>query len=192
VHQGLKTRTRLFSPRALLARLEYRLPLLTGGALDLPARQQTLRRAIAWSYGLLNPAEQRLFRLLSVCAGGFMLEAALEMCAGTTGPDIDVLDGVASLAAKSLVRRDEGDDGEPRFAMLETIREYGLECLEQSGEVTDARRGHTAVAPAAGVPTVSGCRHLRDGGGASACTSEVMPRSRSDSQPGTDDVDGAR
>jgi predicted ATPase/class 3 adenylate cyclase len=135
-------RIRLFSPRALLARLERRLPLLTGGAQDLPARQQTLRRAIAWSYDLLDPAEQRLFRRLAVCVGGFMLEAAEQMCAAVVGTEIDVLDGVASLAAKSLIRQDEGDGGEPRFAMLETIREYGLECLEESGEATDARRRH--------------------------------------------------
>jgi predicted ATPase/class 3 adenylate cyclase len=137
-------RIRVFSPQALLARLEHRLPLLTGGARDLPARQQTLRRAIAWSYDLLDQAEQKLFRRLAVCAGGFLLEAAEEMCAVAVGTQIDVLDVLASLVAKSLVRQDEGTDGEPRFVMLETIREYGLECLEENGEIADARLSYAA------------------------------------------------
>jgi predicted ATPase/class 3 adenylate cyclase len=136
-------RIRLLSPQAMLARLERRLPLLTGGARDLPARQQTLRGAIAWSYDLLDEGERALFRRLAIFVGGCTLEAA-AVCnpAGELG--LDVLDGVASLVAKSLLRREEEPEDEPRFGMLETIREYGLEQLEASGEADAARRAHAA------------------------------------------------
>ena len=135
-------RTRLLTPQAILARLERRLPLLTGGARDLPARQQTLRNAIAWSYDLLSPAEQALYRRLSVFVGGWTLDAAEALCdpEGTLG--LDMLDGMASLAAQSLIRHAESPHGEPRFTMLETIREFGQEKLEEVGEHSAIRQRH--------------------------------------------------
>ncbi|MFN8524228.1 MAG: tetratricopeptide repeat protein [Chloroflexota bacterium] len=124
-------RVRLLSPDAILARLGRSLPLLTGGARDLPARQQTLRGAIAWGYDLLEPAEQQLFRRLSVFAGSFGLDTAERVCVAGNGLELDLLDGVASLVDKSLLKQsDEG--GEPRFSMLQTIREFGLERLLDS------------------------------------------------------------
>jgi predicted ATPase len=138
-------RVRLFTPRALLTRLERRLPLLTGGARDLPARQQTLRGAIAWSYDLLDDSERALFRRLALFVGGCTLEAA-EAVADPEGElGLDLLDGVTSLLAKSLLlRQEEGPDAEPRLKMLETIREYGLEQLEVSGELESIRQRHAA------------------------------------------------
>jgi predicted ATPase/class 3 adenylate cyclase len=133
-------RVRLLPPRALLARLARRLPLLVGGPRDLPARQQTLRDTIAWSYDLLDPDEQALFRRLGAFVGGFTLEAAEATCASAT-TDVVFLDGVASLVEKSLLLQDE-PHGEPRFRMLETIREYALEVLDASGEASDVRRRH--------------------------------------------------
>jgi predicted ATPase/class 3 adenylate cyclase len=133
-------RVRLLPPAALLARLEKRLPLLTGGPRDAPARQQTLRDAIAWSYDLLTADEQTLFRRLSIFAGGFSLEAA-EAVANPEG-GLDVLDGLERLSEHSLLRQEEGPDGEPRFTMLETIREYGLEQLAQHGETEATRQTH--------------------------------------------------
>ncbi len=133
-------RVRLLAPQALLDRLERRLPLLTGGARDLPARQQTLRNAIAWSYDLLAPAEQALFRRLGVFVGGFTLEAAEAVC--QVEARLDTLDSLGSLMEHSLLRSAEALDGEPRFGMLETIREYALEQLETSGEASEVRRRH--------------------------------------------------
>jgi predicted ATPase/class 3 adenylate cyclase len=130
-------RVRLLPPRALLARLARRLPLLVGGARDLPARQQTLRDTIAWSYDLLGAEEQALVRQLGVFVGGFTLEAAEAVCAGES----DLLDGLASLVDKSLLLQAE-HQGEPRFRMLETIREYALEVLQVSGEATEIQRRH--------------------------------------------------
>jgi predicted ATPase/DNA-binding CsgD family transcriptional regulator len=129
-------RVRFLSPQAILARLEHRLDLLTGGPRDLPARQQTLRSTIAWSYDLLDESEQALFRRLSVFVGGGTLEAAEAVCGG------DVLDGVESLVAKSLLRPSEAAEGEPRFGMLETIREFGLERLAEVRELAGVRRRH--------------------------------------------------
>nr|MBA2449465.1 adenylate/guanylate cyclase domain-containing protein [Chloroflexota bacterium] len=135
-------RIRLLSPEAMLTRLERRLPLLTGGARDLPARQQTLRATIAWSYDLLDEGERALFRRLSIFVGGCTLEAAEAVCDLDGDLGLDALDGMASLVAKSLVRQDAGPGGEPRFGMLETIREYGLEQLNASGETETIRRRH--------------------------------------------------
>jgi tetratricopeptide (TPR) repeat protein len=135
-------RVRLLPPQAMLARLERRLPLLTGGARDLPARHQTLRGAIAWSYDLLTPEEQKLFRRLAVFVGGCTLEAAEAVGNAAGDLDLEILDGVDSLVDKSLLRQEEQADGEPRVVMLETIREYGLEQLEASGEAADVRRWH--------------------------------------------------
>jgi predicted ATPase len=135
-------RARFPSPEAMLARLHRRLPLLTQGSRDLPIRQQTLRGSIAWSYDLLEPDEQALFIRLSVFAGGFTLDAA-EMV-GTEGGDLalDVMDGTASLMDKSLLRLEAQGDREPRFDMLETIREFALEQLEKRGEAAATRRRH--------------------------------------------------
>ena len=144
-------RARLLPPSAMLARLAGptsapTLRLLTGGPRDVPARQQTLRDTIAWSYDLLETEEQMLFRRLAIFVGGCTIEAAEP--ALTAVPDAhvlaldDVLDGIDSLLAKSLVRRVEGVDGEPRYTMFETIREYGLESLALNGELPTLQRWH--------------------------------------------------
>jgi predicted ATPase len=152
-------RVRLLGPTAMLPRLEHRLQLLTGGGRDLPARQQTLRDTIDWSYDLLDEGEQALFRRLAVFVGGWTLEAAEAVCGGReqmprvwsgagpepqplTPPVVDIFEGLASLVDKSLVRQVEGARGEPRFLMLETIREYAAERLESSGEANAAQRRH--------------------------------------------------
>ena len=127
---------------ALLARLEQRLPLLTGGPQDLPARLQTMRDAVAWSYELLSPEEQWLFRRLAVFVGGFDLDAAEAVADASEVIGFDVLDGVASLIDKSLLRLAADTGSNPRFTMLETIREYGLERLKASGESTNVREAH--------------------------------------------------
>jgi predicted ATPase/class 3 adenylate cyclase len=137
-------RIRLLTPQAMLARLERRLPLLTGGPRDLPARQRTLRDAITWSYDLLDEGERALFRRLAIFVGGCTLEAAEAVCDPDEGLGVEALDGVASLVAKNLLRREDGPDGEPRFGMLETIHEFGLEQLDASGEVQATRRAHAA------------------------------------------------
>jgi predicted ATPase/class 3 adenylate cyclase len=136
-------RVRILSPQALLGRLSQRLALLKGGARDAPARQRTLRDTIEWSYGLLDASEQRLFARLSVFLGGRTIEAAEAVCDPlTTELDMSVFDGVASLVEKSLLRQDEGPAGQPRFLMLETIREYALDRLERSGEGELLRQRH--------------------------------------------------
>jgi predicted ATPase/class 3 adenylate cyclase len=137
-------RVKLFAPEALQARLGQRLALLTGGARDLPARQQTLRNTIEWSYNLLEAGEQTLFRRLAVFVGGWLLEAVEAVCNVDRGLTMDVVDGVAALLNKCLLRQEEGLGGEPRFTMLETIREYALERLEASGEAESVRRRHAA------------------------------------------------
>jgi predicted ATPase/DNA-binding CsgD family transcriptional regulator len=134
-------RCRLLSPRAVLTRLDHRLALLTAGPRDLPERQRTLRDTIGWSYDLLDVAEQRLFRRLGAFVGGCTLEAIEAICDPDGGLGIGVFDGVASLSAKSLLRQD-AVDGEPRFWMLETIREYALERLTECGEAAETRRRH--------------------------------------------------
>jgi predicted ATPase len=137
-------RIRLCAPQALLGLLDKRLALLTGGARDAPARQQPLRAEIAWSYELLDAAAQRLFRRLSVFVGGWTLAAA-EAIATTHDPvfeGLNVLAGLASLVEQSLARRFDRPDGEPRFTMLETIREYALEELAASGESETIERRH--------------------------------------------------
>lgn len=134
--------TRLFSTQALLARLGSRLKLLTGGARDLPARQQTLRATLGWSYDLLNEGEKQLFRRLSVFAGGCSLEAARTVCDPGSNLDVEVLRGLGGLVSQSLLRQNEAVIGEPRFWMLETIREYARERLQESGEADILRREH--------------------------------------------------
>src|SRR5262249_16655510 len=135
-------RSKLLPPQALLGRLRSRLDVLTGGARDLPARQQTLRTAIAWSYDLLNEGERRVFRRLAVFAGGCTLEAGEAVCNQAGDLGLDVFDGIASLVDKSLLRHEDPVEGEPRFRMLETIREYGLEQLAASGEAAALQRRH--------------------------------------------------
>jgi predicted ATPase len=137
-------RVKLLTPSAILTRLARRLQLLTGGARDLPARQQTLRHAMDWSHDLLTEPEQKLFRRLAVFCGGCTLEVVESVCDTKRDLGIDVLDGMASMVDKSLARQVEQADGEPRFTMLETIREYGLEKLEASDEEPQSKRAHAA------------------------------------------------
>jgi predicted ATPase/DNA-binding XRE family transcriptional regulator len=132
-------RVRVLSPQALVARLERRLPLLIGGTRDAPARQRTLRDTIAWSHDLLDQPEERLFRRLAVFVGGCTLEAAEAVCDVDGDLGMDVLGGLESLVSRSLVRQVEGD---ARFTMLETIREFALEQLEASGELAAVRARH--------------------------------------------------
>jgi predicted ATPase len=137
-------RIKLLSPSAMLARLEGRLNLLTGGARDLPSRQQTLRGTVDWSYGLLNAAEQTLFRRLSIFAGGCTLEAVEAVCDTKGDLGLDVLDGMASMVDKSLAQQVEQADTETRFRMLSTLREYALERLAESDDESATRRAHAA------------------------------------------------
>ena len=137
-------RVKVLSPSSLLTRLESRLQVLTGGARDLPQRQQTLRAAMDWSFDLLSSAEQRLFRRLSVFVGGCTLESAEAVCDTKGDLDLDLLDGMASMVDKSLLQQAEQANGESRFAMLETIREYAVEKLEASGEKAQTKRAHAA------------------------------------------------
>jgi len=131
---------RTLTPEALLRRLDQRLTLLTGGAQDVDERQRTLRSTIEWSYDLLAEHEQALLRRLGVFVGGFRLEAAEALSDG--GGSRDVLGGLDSLVEKSLLLRRADSDGEPRFWMLQTIREYALERLESAGEVETTRGLH--------------------------------------------------
>jgi predicted ATPase/DNA-binding XRE family transcriptional regulator len=135
-------RVRLLPPAALLTRIAGRLALLTDGPRDLPARQQTLRSAITWSYDLLDDGAQRLFRRLGVFVGGCTLEAAEAVCNATGELPVDVLDGLVALLDQSLLKQEIGPDGEARFSMLETIREYALERLTAGGEWERLRRQH--------------------------------------------------
>ena len=137
-------RVKVLTPAAILGRLESRLRLLTGGARDLPERQQTLRRAMDWSYELLAGEEQKLFRRLAVFVGGFTLEAAEAVANAGADLDLDAFDGVASLVDKSLLQQMGESAGEARFGMLETVREYGLERLAASAEEAATRRAHAA------------------------------------------------
>jgi non-specific serine/threonine protein kinase len=134
-------RTRLLPPRALLARLDQRLDVLKSDARDLPERHRTLREVIGWSHGLLGASEQRFFRRLAVFAGGFTVGAA-EALSAASGEGQDVLEPLTALVSHSLLRQDEQPDGEPRFAMLETIHAFARERLAEAGEEDVARRAH--------------------------------------------------
>jgi predicted ATPase/class 3 adenylate cyclase len=134
-------RIKLLPPRAMLARLENRLEFLTGGARELPARQQTLRNAIAWSYDLLDENEQKLFRQLSVFVGGCTLDA-VEAVSGDPQAYLSLLDQFGSLLDKSLLREVEGMSDEPRFVMLELLREFGMEQLKICGEQEITQHRH--------------------------------------------------
>ncbi len=135
-------RLRLFTPQTLLARLDQRLTMLTGGARDLPARQRTLRDTIAWSYEMLSAEERTLFASLAVFIGGWTLGAMEVICDRDGNSGIGPLDHLDSLVAQSLVRRDEGTGSEPRFGMLETIREFARERLAESGAVEALHERH--------------------------------------------------
>jgi predicted ATPase/class 3 adenylate cyclase len=143
-------------PGALLARLERQLPLLTGGARDLEARQQTMRATLTWSEELLSPEEQRLFRRLAVFVGGFTLAAAEAVCAAPAGAEplgMEVVEGLERLLDQHLVQRQAvrpsgaeeertEEESEARFRLLYVVREYALERLEASGEAEAIRRAH--------------------------------------------------
>ncbi|MGH2816099.1 MAG: ATP-binding protein, partial [Actinomycetota bacterium] len=135
------TRTKVLTPEQILFRLKRRLSLLTSESRSLPERQRTLRATIAWSHDLLDPVERRLFARLSVFTGGWTFESAEAVC----DPEelgVDALDGLTSLVDKSLIRRVEPPGLPARFSMLETIREFGLEQLEATGDLEPVRRRH--------------------------------------------------
>ena len=135
---------RVLSPESLVARLGSRLTLLTGGARDQPARLRSMRDAIAWSHDLLSPAERVLFRRLAVFAGGFTVEAAEEVTGASAEIGVGVLTGIGSLIETSFLARAEDARGAPRYRMLDTIREFGLEQLAASEE-TDGVMGRLAA-----------------------------------------------
>jgi predicted ATPase/predicted Ser/Thr protein kinase len=134
-------RSAALPPGTLLKRLDQRLPLLTAGGRDAEERQRTLRRTIEWSYDLLTSEERELFASLGVFVGGWRLEAAQEVCS-RTGDELELLDGLNSLVEKNLIWRRTDPDGEPRFWMLQTIREFALVALQESGEIESARGRH--------------------------------------------------
>ena len=165
-------RVGLLPPQALLQRLTGsppggapgRLQVLTGGPRTLPARQQTLRNTLAWSYDLLDGGTQRLFGRLAVFVGGCTLEAVETVCTGDGDPARDTLAGLQALLDTSLLEQREAADGQPRFSMLETIREYALEHLEASGELERLQRRHAdyfVMMAESAEPTVSGARQGR-------------------------------
>ena len=138
-------RLRSLELKEMLARLEKRLPLLVGGARDLPQRQRTLRATILWSYDLLNEAEQRLFDELSVFVGGCDLAAVEAVCLSAAGKTWDrgmLLEGIDSLLSKNLLQRVESCGGTTRYVLLETLREFGLERLDSSGKTATLRQRH--------------------------------------------------
>ncbi len=135
-------RSKYFAPQALLARLEQDLVDLAGVARDLPARQRTLRGAIAWSYDLLDAEEQKLFRRLAVFVNGCTLEAVEHVCAGVNELEGDVLESLEALVDRSLLRQEEQAGSGIRYWMLQTLREYGLECLAAGGETDEVRQAH--------------------------------------------------
>ena len=137
-------RMTLLTPDALLAQMGDRLRVLRGGARDAPSRQRTMHAAIAWSHGLLAPAEHSLFRRLAVFVGGFALDAAAGVSQSPSVLGSAVLDGLSSLADLHLVRPVNGPTGESRFAMLETVRDFALEQLAASGEEDAVRARHAA------------------------------------------------
>lgn len=135
-------RIKVLSPQAMATRLSSRLALLTGGARDLPARQQTLRNMLDWSYDLLDAAPQTLFARLAVFVGGGTLEAIEIVCRVEQEPALDILDGVAALVDASLLQHYESQDGELRFAMLETVREYAAEQFGRAATMMEVQRSH--------------------------------------------------
>src|SRR6478735_1671959 len=136
------SRLQALSPAALLAQLTDRLKMLTRGPEDAPIRQRTMRAAIAWSYDLLNHGERAFFRRMAVFPGSFTIETAEAVAADVP---LDPLDGIMNLLESSLLQRDERSGDEPRFRMLETIRSYGIEQLDETGEETAVRDAHAAA-----------------------------------------------
>jgi predicted ATPase len=135
-------RIRVLSPQAMLRRLDHRLSFLTGGGPDLPARQRAMRETIAWSYGLLEPSEQMLFRRLAIFAGSCDLRAIEAVCATSGDLPVDMLDVIEALQRSSLLQLAETADDEPRVVMLETVREYAREMLVESGEEAELQERH--------------------------------------------------
>lgn len=135
-------RSKILPPPALLKRLEHRLAILTGGGKDVPERQQTLRNTLKWSYDLLTGEEQRLFRCLSVFAGGCTLEAIESIYSALYGQTLPIFDAVASLVDQSLLQLKDQEDADSRMMMMETIREYGLEVLAASDEMNNVCQAH--------------------------------------------------
>jgi tetratricopeptide (TPR) repeat protein len=135
---------KVLPPTSLLARLEHSLPLLVGGARDLPQRQQTLRGTIAWSYGLLGAGAGRLLATCSVFRGGISLEAVESVCAAAIDPGVEVLNGLEELVDQSLLRRVE-EPGGPRFGILYMVREYAAERLAEMAERAGVEEGHAAT-----------------------------------------------
>ena len=170
-------RLNLFTPEALLGRLERRLAVLRGGARDLPLRQQTMRATVEWSYQLLEPGDQRLLELLSVFAGARpdLVEEVVEQVGAAAAPVADTFDGLTSLLAKSLLRQADGADGaEPRFIMLETIREYAGEQLDARPEVAAAvRAAHARVFAEAAAHTTHADVEIEAEAGADALVAEL-------------------
>ena len=137
-------RVKVLPPMALLERLKSRLPLLTGGTFDLPVRQRTMRNTLAWSYELLNPVEQRLFRGLAIFAGGWTLEAAESVCGEEEeSSNSSMLETVTALVNQNLVCLERATD-QPRLTMLEVIREFALEQVQGRGEADALQRKHAA------------------------------------------------
>ncbi len=135
-------RTRHFSPHVLLTQLEKGLTILQGKAPDVPQRQQTLQGAIAWSYDLLGPNEQRVFRRLAVFANGATLSAAEQVCIGAGTIDESILEVLEELVDKSMLQRQERKNGEMRFWLLQTLREYAVERLSEAGELAATHTVH--------------------------------------------------
>jgi predicted ATPase/class 3 adenylate cyclase/Tfp pilus assembly protein PilF len=135
-------RIKMLPPKAMLQRLSSRLKLLTGGARDLPERQRTLRATIEWSHALLDQGEQVLFGRLAVFSGGRTIEAIEAVCDAEDDLPVDAFDGISSLLDKSLLRQEEGPNGEPRFVMLETVHEFAREQLQESAEAERIKRLH--------------------------------------------------
>ena len=135
-------RIKMLPPKAMLQRLSSRLKLLTGGARDLPERQRTLKATIEWSHALLDEGEQLLFGRLAVFSGGRTLEAIEAICDAEGDLPVEAFEGISSLLDKSLLRQEEGPNGEPRFVMLETVHEFAREKLEDSAEAQEIKRAH--------------------------------------------------
>ena len=136
------SRLKLLPPTQMLQRLDRALPLLSGGARDLPDRQRTLRAAIGWSHDLLEEPERVLFRRLGVFAGGWNLEAAEHIAGANGDSEVDALTSLGALVDRSLVRGLDAAEGGHRFDMLQTIREFGWERLEEAGEASTIRHRH--------------------------------------------------
>src|SRR5215207_8382269 len=135
-------RIKMLPPKAMLQRLTSRLKLLIGGARDLPERQRTLRATIEWSFALLDEGEQVLFGRLAVFSGGRTLEAIEAICDAERDLPVEAFDGISSLLDKSLLRQEEGPNGEPRFVLLEIVHEFAREKLQESAEAEQIKRVH--------------------------------------------------